>query len=267
MYQGAVSRPTDLPHPLFHPPRDPRRAVGAAVSILFHLALFVLVVRGTVDEFMKYEARGAPGLLPGGGGGGGGGQGSRYISLPPLPPSRATDVAKQNAVPPPAIVPTIPQPVAPEATPVVVAAPKDSQPAATSATEPTGNAPGTGPGSGGGSGGGVGGGVGPGVGPGSGPGTGGGGAGGTGREPQWTYGTFFFEKPPKELRGQTLRVTFYVQADGRVARVETDPEIKDGEFAKRFNERALTYRFRPARNADGVAVPGVTTINFTLPSK
>jgi len=105
------------------------------------------------------------------------------------------------------------------------------------------------------------------VGAGSGPGTGGGGAGGTGRDPQWTYGTFFFEKAPKELRGVTLKVTFSVRADGRVAKVETDPEIQDGDFAKKFRERAETYRFRPARNAEGVPVPGVYTINFTLSSK
>lgn len=240
--------------------------VGAAVSLLFHLALFFLIVRGTVDQFLKYEARGAPGLLPGGGGGGGGGgRGSRYISLPPLPPSRATDVARQSAVPPPEVVQPIPQPVPPEPTPVVVAAPKDTQPVA-SAAQP-GNAPGVGPGSGGGTGGGSGGGVGPGTGPGTGPGSGGGGAGGTGREPAWSYGTFFLEKPPKELRGQTLRATFHVLADGRVASVETEPDIKDGAFAKQFQERALAFRFRPALNAEGVAVPSVATMNITLPSK
>jgi len=100
-----------------------------------------------------------------------------------------------------------------------------------------------------------------------GPGSGGGGGGGSGRDPQWTYGTFFFEKPPKELRGQTLRVTFYVRANGRVARVETEPRIEDGDFAQKFLERAMTYRFKPARNAEGADVPGVMTMTFTLPSK
>jgi hypothetical protein len=109
--------------------------------------------------------------------------------------------------------------------------------------------------------------VGSGTGPGSGPGSGGGGEGGSGREPQWTYGTFFFDKTPKELRGQVLRVTFYVRADGRVARVETDPKIQDAEYARRFAERAETYRFKPARNAENAAVPGVFTMTFTLPSK
>jgi hypothetical protein len=76
----------------------------------------------------------------------------------------------------------------------------------------------------------------------------------------------FFEKPPKALRGQTLRVTFHVRADGRVARVDTDPKIEDGDYARRFNERAEAFRFKPARNAEGVAVPGVTTMTFTLSS-
>jgi TonB family protein len=183
-----------------------------------------------------------------------------------LPASRATDVAKQNAVPPPAVVPTIPQPVAPEPTPVVVAAPKDSQPVATSATEPTGTAPGTGPGSGGGSGGGVGGGVGPGVGPGSGPGNAGGGAGGVGRDPQWSYGTLSTEKPPKELKGRTIRVTFYVLADGRVSRVEVEPAIQDKDYARNIRERFESFRFKPARNAEGLPVPGVTTMTITLSS-
>jgi hypothetical protein len=171
-------------------------------------------------------------------------------------------VAQQPIVPPPEVAPPIPVPDVPLPTPDTVVPQSDSVQAAAAAI-----AGGAGPGSGGGSGGGAGGGTGPGTGAGSGPGSGGGGGGGTGREPQWTYGTFFFEKPPKGLRGQTLFVTFQVRADGRVASVETDPEIKDSEFARRFRERAETYRFKPARNAEGVAVPGVARMTFTLPSK
>ena len=263
MYHGAVTRPTPLPHPLFQPRRDPRRFVGAAASLLFHATLLVLIIRGTVDAFIQTPAAGNPALPPGGGGGGGGGQGLRYISLPPLPPAAATAVVQQPTVPPPDIAPPIPVPTVLEPTPAVVVAQADSVPAAAAATAVGG----AGPGSGGGSGGGAGGGVGPGTGAGSGPGSGGGGGGGSGREPQWIYGTLFFEKPPKDLRGQTLFVTFHVLADGHVARVETDPVIKDGEFARRFQERAETYRFKPARNADGVAVPGVSRMAFTLPSK
>ena len=29
----------------------------------------------------------------------------------------------------------------------------------------------------------------------------------------------------------------------------------------------MTYRFKPARNAEDVAVPGLYTMTFTLPSK
>lgn len=175
---------------------------------------------------------------------------------------------EQTAVPPPDLVPPeivapTPVPADTQPTPTVVVPSADSVPESGAGS----GGPGTGPGSGGGSGGGAGGGVGTGTGAGSGPGSGGGGGGGSGREPQWTYGTFFFEKPPKDLRGQTLRVTFHVRADGRVARVETEPKIEDGDFARKFAERAETYRFKPARNAEGAAVPGVVTMTFTLPSK
>jgi len=64
-----------------------------------------------------------------------------------------------------------------------------------------------------------------------------------------------------------LRVTFYVGADGRVDRIETDPEIRDGGFAKMVVERTKTFRFYPARNAEGIAVPGISTMSFTLSSK
>ncbi len=265
MYHGAVNRDIPPPpHPLFESRRDPRRFVGAAVSLVLHGALLVLIFRGTVDAILATNAAGNPLLAPGGGGGGGGGgQGPRYISLPPLPPAAATAVAQKPIVPPPEVAPPIPEPTVAEPTPEVVVSQADSVPAAAAA--PAGG--GTGPGSGGGSGGGTGGGVGPGTGAGSGPGSGGGGAGGTGREPQWTYGTFFFEKTPKELRGLTLQVTFHVGADGRVTRVDTEPEIKDREYARKFEERAMTYRFKPARNAEGVAVPGLSRMTITLPSK
>jgi len=269
MYHGAVNQ-TSLPrHPLLERQRVPRRFIGGAVSLLFHAALRVLVVRGAVDKFIQPPAVGNPLLaMGGGGGGGGGGERVRYITLPPLQQAAAPAPVEQPAVPPPEVVPPAvvaptPVPADTQPTPTVVVSSADSVSAAGAGS----GGPGSGPGSGGGSGGGTGGGVGTGTGAGSGPGSGGGGGGGSGREPQWTYGTFFFEKPPKELRGQTLRVTFHVRADGRVARVETEPKITDGEFARKFTERAETYRFKPARNADGVAVPGVATMTFTLPTK
>jgi len=75
------------------------------------------------------------------------------------------------------------------------------------------------------------------------------------------------EKPPKELKGRTVRIAFYVLADGRVSRVEFDPEIQDKDYARKMREHYESFRFRPARNADGVAVPGVATMTYTLPSK
>jgi hypothetical protein len=75
------------------------------------------------------------------------------------------------------------------------------------------------------------------------------------------------DKAPKELKGRTLRVTFYVLADGRVSRVETDPDIQDKDYARNVRERFGSFRFRPARNPEGLPVPGVSVMNFTLPSK
>lgn len=264
MHQGAVTDHSHPPHPLLEPRRDPGRFVGAAVSLLLHAGIIALVVVGVADRFVQPPTSGSP-LLARGGGGGGGGGGARYITLPPLQRAAAPAPTEQPAVPPPEevpaeVVPPTPVPVEPQ--PTVVARP-DSVPAAGA----SGAAAGFGPGSGGGSGGGTGGGVGSGTGAGSGPGSGGGGGGGSGREPIWSYGTFFFDKPPKELRGETLRVTFHVRTDGTVARVEIDPPIRDAAYARQFRERAETFRFKPARSAEGAAVPGLSTMIVTLPSK
>src|SRR5512147_2222027 len=105
MYHGAVTQtsPSPAPHPLFEARRDPRRFLGAAVSLLFHAALLVLIIRGAVDKFIQTPAAGSLSLPPGGGGGGGGGGGQRlrYISLPPLQRAAAPAPAQQPAVPPP----------------------------------------------------------------------------------------------------------------------------------------------------------------------
>ena len=78
---------------------------------------------------------------------------------------------------------------------------------------------------------------------------------------------FPFDTPPKELRGVSLRVTFWVRVDGRVERYEVEPEIKDREYAKKFDEVMRAFRFTPARAADGTRVAGTTRISFTLPGK
>jgi hypothetical protein len=78
---------------------------------------------------------------------------------------------------------------------------------------------------------------------------------------------FPFDNPPKELRGVSLSVTFWVRVDGRVERYQVVPEIKDRDYAKKFDEVMRAFRFTPARAPDGTWVAGTTKISFTLPGK
>ncbi|MDQ3138298.1 MAG: hypothetical protein M3Q93_12040, partial [Gemmatimonadota bacterium] len=128
-------------------------------------------------------------------------------------------------------------------------------------------APGAGPGAGGGTGGGVGQGIGPGQGPGAGPGDGGGGEGGAIRPPELRDLAFPFDTPPKELRGASLAVTFWVRVDGQVERYAVEPVIGDRDYARKFDEVIRAFRFTPARAPDGRRVAGTTTVTFTLPGK
>jgi hypothetical protein len=78
---------------------------------------------------------------------------------------------------------------------------------------------------------------------------------------------FPFDNPPKELRGLSLNVTFWVRNDGKVERYLVEPEIKDRDYAKKFDEVMRAFRFTPARAPDGTSIPGTTRISFTLPGK
>ena len=160
--------------------------------------------------------------------------------------------------------PEVPRPTPPE--------PADTLPAVASAdtAATTGAAAeGTGPGDRGGSGNGAGGGEGPGIGPGSGDGSGhgAGGEGGVIRPPELRDLAFPFENPPKELRGASLDVTFWVRVDGRVERYEVEPEISDRDYARKFDEVIRAFRFTPARAPDGTRIAGTTRVTFTLPGK
>jgi hypothetical protein len=78
---------------------------------------------------------------------------------------------------------------------------------------------------------------------------------------------FPFDNPPKELRGVSLSVKFWVGADGRVERYMVMPQIKDREYAKKFDEVMRAFRFTPARAPNGSWVAGTYSISFTLPGK
>jgi hypothetical protein len=62
-------------------------------------------------------------------------------------------------------------------------------------------------------------------------------------------------------------VTFWVRVDGRVERYEVEPQIKDRDYARKFDEVMRAFRFTPARAPDGTSVAGVAKISFILPGK
>ena len=250
-------------------PASHRRYGSLLLSLLIHALIIGLAVRAGERLWSRTLAPGDPALSAGGGGGGGGG-GSRvaYITLPP---AREPVMPRQTPVTPPVPRPRVePEPVVPPPTSVAAAptpspAPIDTQPPP--ATMAAGTGPGAGPGAGGGTGGGTGQGIGPGQGQGTGPGAGGGGQGGRVRPPELRDLAFPFDNPPKELRGASLAVTFWVRVDGGVERYEVDPAIGDRDYARKFDEVIRAFRFTPARAPDGTKVAGTTTVTFTLPGK
>ncbi len=263
----APTREPGLPPSLLLPSTR-RRSLGLAVSLVLHAALLAVVVFQGDRLWNRTLAPGAPSLfLIQGGGGGGGGNRVAYITLPssprpaPQPPTPVTPPeTPPNAVPPPVEETEVPEPV-PSPQPV------DTLPAVAAAdAAPAG---GTGPGIGGESGGGAGGGAGPGIGPGSGEGRGPGAGGGGGviRPPELRDLAFPFETPPKELRGASLDVVFWVKVDGRVERYEVQPVITNRDYARKFDEVIRAFRFSPARAPDGSRIAGTTRVTFTLPGK
>lgn len=247
-------------------PEVRRRWGGLAVSLLLHGALLGFVLLSGERLWRRTLAPGAPSLFQFGSGGGGGGNRVTYITLP-SPPPRAPVMPKQappvtpppaREVPAPAVAPDeLPPPEPPDTLPSVASNPGAAQPAPS----------GAGPGMGGGAGGGTGGGFGPGTGSGTGPGSGAGGGGGTIRPPELRDLAFPFDNPPKELRGASLNVTFWVRTDGRVDHYQVEPEIGDRDYARKFDEVIRAFRFTPARMPDGTRVAGTTTVTFTLPGK
>lgn len=266
---GGITREPGLSPNLSLPPSR-RRYLGLALSVVLHSALLAVIVLQGERLRRRTPSPGAPSLfLFQGGGGGGGGNRVAYIILPPSPAAATPPPMPVTPpeTPPEVVPPPVEETVAPEA---VVPEPADTLPAVASAdTTVTAPAGGTGPGIGGGTGGGTGGGAGPGsgIGAGEGRGPGAGGEGGVVRPPELRDLAFPFETPPKELRGASLDVVFWVRVDGRVERYEVQPVITDRDYARKFDEVIRAFRFSPARAPDGSRIAGTTRVTFTLPGK
>jgi hypothetical protein len=66
------------------------------------------------------------------------------------------------------------------------------------------------------------------------------------------------------VAGRTIRVKFWVSADGRVTRVEVDPPIVDGAYSRDFQQRMMAYQFYPAHTRDGRTMAGAVTISVRI---
>ena len=238
----------------------PRRSYLVS-AVLHALLIAFLVWQQTTDESLDPGA-GLPGS-PGGGGGGGGSK-ITYIALSP-PPSAAASTPAVIPPPPPQPMP-LPvhqvREISPVEARVTVDVPSNIRPIQLARTIGAGAGIGGGRGAGTGSGGGIG--SGEGTGTGSGVGSGNGGEGGVIFPPTVRY-TFLPPDPrPSSVRGRTFRVRFAVDAEGRVADVDVEPNIGDGDYRKRFIGTMRRFRFRPARLQDGTPVAGTAIVSFTL---
>jgi hypothetical protein len=248
-------------------PHRPRRFSGLAGSLVLHGVIVALIVFQGEKLWSRTASAGDSTLPRGSTAGGGGGRRVAYITLPSPPRVEAAPKFTVTApVPPPKTVPTPPDPVPAEQ---VIPQPEDTAAVAVSGDTAgvTDSTMATGPGNAEGAGSGTTAGMGGGAGAGGGTGPGGGGEGGTLRPPEPRDMAFPFDAPPKELRGVSLNVTFWVRADGRVERYLVEPEIKDRKYAKKFDEVMRAFRFTPARAPNGTHVAGTTRISFTLPGK
>jgi hypothetical protein len=248
-----------------------RRATGFCLSLLVHALLVALALSDVGRRWVLTRPLGDPHLLRRGGGGGGGGgarvgtgDGGRahdltYIMLPAASPT-APPASTRPPVRRPVVVPMqspSPAPQPARAEPVDTASSVASQ-SGTPSAEASGAGAAVGAGQGIGAGGGTGGGVGAGTGPAR------GGEGGRGTAPEPRQLVLPPPDSPKDMRGQQIAVTFFVAADGRVMRLAVTPAIRDGGFARKFEEAMRNYRFRPARSPEGTPVPGSTTLTVSF---
>jgi hypothetical protein len=240
-----TSRPAFTAYSLPLPQR--REGPAAALSLLAHAAIAILVLwRGAA----LFASGGGGGAGPRGGGGGGGRPAVSWLTLP-TPSSPQTETAPQApAVTVPTVAPPVTEPVKLDLPPPTIAI---TPPAAVGTGDGTTGGPGQGPGSGGGTGTGTG----TGTGAAAGPGSGGNASDIFAATPRWAI----MAPPgaPREARGRH-EVRFWVKADGRVTRIEVTPPIKDSGYRREFTERMMGYLFNPATTRDGRHVEYIASL-------
>lgn len=217
-----------------------RRSIAGSAAL--HVALIaVLIWAMRPAALMPPATPGPPGPL----GGGGGAQRVTFLTFaPPAPPAPRPAVAAPVTLPVIREIPVeLPRPV-----------PIPERVVADVLVAPPGQAGGTGAGPGSGSG----------TGPGRGVGPGTGGTGGDIFPPQARYSILPPLPKPATVRGKSFQVRFWVNAAGRVTRVQVSPEIPDGAYRKKFLALMYEYTFEPARKLDGTPVGGETIITVTL---
>jgi len=223
-----------------------------------HLLLLLLIVGVESGVFAEIFGTGG-GEGPAGGGGGGGAERVTYVELPAyqstaLAAPRPSTVREIRFNPEQPSVRNISLPERK----VIVKWPQEMVEAVSTigSGRGTGGGPGRGPGSGGGTGTGLGTGTGSHVGP------------GTGGNQAYVYAPEprSFPYPvvtvPAELRGREITIHFWVDARGKVTRIEVDPPIRDRSYRDALNQTLLGWVFYPARTASGAPVPGETEISY-----
>ncbi len=238
----------------------PRASGPLLLALGLHGVLITFVLWHGPRLLTRQNFSGDPLLMGARAGGGGGGGGEQVVFiLPPAPPAAPAPAVETPVAPVPVETPVAP-PVETEVQPAAIAQVDSSASTGTATGAPS-------PGTGGGTGGGQGTGTGPGTGPGTGAGTGAG-DGGNVTPPSLIAFPIHPASPPKDLKGKTVTLTMFLTRDGRVEEVDFEPAIKDGKYRDYLRQIILkSYRFRPARDRAGTAIPATYVMSIDLPTK
>jgi protein TonB len=260
VYDAHMTR-RSLRHPIALLPAGERFRSGVLISALAHVGvLAIALAAGARLTREYYRPIGQVGMGTGGGGGGGGGTVDHYIELPPA--LAAPSAPRQTAPPAEPVELALPRPeLEPVSAPRAVMSGSVDPPPVVVVGQGPGMGGGVGAGTG--TGGGIGSGRGTGIGAGVGPGTGTG-EGGSVIPPEPKFTIVPAADRPESVRGREFRVHFWVDATGKVTRVEIEPQIPDADYRRRFMEQMRQYQFAPARSLDGRPVAGRVTIAFSL---